>query len=341
MLSEKMNEFIEEEINNRISDIKTQLDITTKELEKLKKKYNKIVSENLDLKDLQDQIDTFKVFKNLVTNDNFEQIIFYFNLKNTGIDISGMNTEKLPLWFKLLVKHYDDKVKLFSLMDLFNVNYPDFAKQIKLPYDYNEEELDLIFNNLKKMYVCNGQIYDYNIGFWYDEFYNHGINKFDIKKVFKSSSYVDIPWQLLLKNPLLVTEKYFNKIIESLKKKIEHAHYFYRIQEYQTITEEQARQMADHLPNTLWDVHKRFIENNKNILKTHPVFVEKYISNINDNHYSPFYYLNYPVDVQKDYIRKYRGYETKLNLIKKMDISKEEKTAFLVEIAEIELGIAS
>jgi len=58
---------------------------------------------------------------------------------------------------------------------------------------------------------------------------------------------------------------------------------------------------------------------------------------INGDDYSTFYYLNYPLKMQKEYINKIRGYDSKFKLVSKMNINKAEKIKFLMEIAELEL----
>jgi hypothetical protein len=330
---DKLNEYIEEEINKRVSEFRDEFNITKTKLDNAIKDLDEFETIINQYKNKDKQFNMLEKFKSFVNKDNFANVIGFFNLQKTCIPVSGMCCDEIPLWFKLLVAYYEDKENLFILMDLFDIQYPDVAKNIKMPYDYNEKELDLIFKYMGKMYVCNGCIYDDNIGFWYREFRSANFN---LEELFKKSSYVEIPWQLLLKNKLLSTDKYFEKILNSLKKKESHAHYFFTIQTYQPISIEQSSQMAKYLPKSnLYDVHKEFINNNKDIIKNNQDLAEFFIDNINDNQYSTFYYLNYPLEIQKDFIRKYKNtYYKQLDLIKRMSISKEEKLEFLNELAK-------
>lgn len=337
----KINEFIEEEVNNRVSDIKIQLEDSEKKLIKTKNKLNKIEKENEKLNKLKSQIEMFKVFKELIDENNFFNFASFVNLKSNNIGITGMESEDIPNWFKLLFKYYEDKEKLFILMDMFNIEYPSWAKEYKMPYDYNEEEL-LLFADLKKYdrYVTNGCIFEGNIGFFWR---NIRSNKGKTRDILTSKYAFDsaIPWQLILLNPLWTKENIFNKIIENLKKKQRDSYYFFVIQNYIKISDEQIKEMAKLLPkDNFYDVHKKFIEINKNILKIIPELAIKYKDKINDNHYSSFYYLNYPIENQIKFIKNYnqdRGIYKRFDLIKNMDITKEEKLKLINEIANIEL----
>jgi hypothetical protein len=248
-----------------------------------------------------------------------------------------MDSEEIPSRFKLLFTYYEDKEKLFSIMNLFNFEYPVWAKNYKMPYDYNEEELGLFIDQKYDRYICNGEIFDNNIGFFWR---NVNINKGDTYKILTNKqSFSDyIPWQLVLSNPLWTEEKLFNKILNALKKKQRDSNYYFAIQNYQVISEDQAKEMAKYLPkDKLFKIHKTFINNNKNIIKNNEWLAEQFKHAISDNNYSTFYYLNYPLQIQKEFIMKYKGYESKFILVNKMMIDKKDKIKFLMEIAELEL----
>ena len=108
---------------------------------------------------------------------------------------------------------------------------------------------------------------------------------------------------------------------------------------YQDLSDDQIKELAKLLPkNHLSEEHKDFISRSKNIIKDNDWLADKFKDKINDNQYSTFYYLNYPLEMQKEFIRsnKHSKYYTKLDLTKKMDISKKEKLEFLQEFAEKE-----
>jgi hypothetical protein len=90
--------------------------------------------------------------------------------------------------------------------------------------------------------------------------------------------------------------------------------------------------------NNLYSEHKYFISKNTFVLKENPDVAKMFINKIENNKYSGFHFLNYPLEYQINFIKKYNGgYYTKIELIKQMEISKEEKTKLLTELAEIEL----
>lgn len=335
MLTDTLNALIQEEIEKGIQEFNNEFVQTKLKLDECINMNANLRSENNKLALLSDQINSFSTFKDKINNDNIEKLFEILNLDNIDINFNGMHSEKIPNWFRLICTYHKDKDITFAIFDMFNIKYPSWAKTFKLPLDYGEEELDLIFKHIGKMYVCNGEIFSNNMGFYHQ--YQMGY-KGNINELFRHESYVEIPWNLLLQNKLLSSDKYFNKILDVIRNKRNHSEYFFAIQEYQELNESQVDQFAQLLPiNNLNHYHGRFISQNKDLFKTNPNLAEKFIGKISDNRYSTFYYLNYPVEVQKEYIKKYKGYDRKFNLIKEMDIPKDEKLTLLKEIASLEL----
>jgi len=335
---DNINQIIEDEINNRVWNTLESLNATEEKLKETSNKLYEIKEENKRLQKIIDQHTAFITFKDLINTTNFESILTYFNLKSNGFSINGMDSEDIPMWFKLLFRYYEDKEKLFSLMDLFDVEYPEWAKNYKMPYDYNEEELLIFINPKYDRYITNGCIFDGNIGFFWRNIKN---NKADTYRILtnKSSFSTYIPWQLILSNKLWTNGKMFNQITNALKNKQRDSYYYYHIQDYIDISPTQANEMAKYLPKEkLSDHHKKFITNNNNIIKNNLWLAEEFKDKMEDNQFSSFNYLKYPIDMQKEFIRNYkRTFYTKLELIKKMDLTKEEKVKFLIEIVEQEM----
>jgi hypothetical protein len=325
---------VDAEVNKRTSKYFEKMKQLEEQHEKDVLRVLELANERDELKKTHKQGEAFSVFKSQINDKNIENVCSFLNLEKINIDFSGMHSDQIPAWFRLVAKHYPDRDKVFSLLDLFEINYPDWAKTFKMPFDYGEEELDLIFSKIGRMYVCNSCIFSDNMGFFYTYYSRHK----NLNTLFERESSVEIPWNLFLQNKLLATEKYFARIIESLKRKESRSDYFYKIQDYQELSPEQAERMFDFLPmNNLYDIHKRFIELNNDIVKKKPELAIIYKDKMSDNQYSSFYYLNFPIEMQKDFIRNYRGmgrYESKFDLVKKMNISKKEKLAFLQEINE-------
>ncbi|WP_440110120.1 hypothetical protein [Paenibacillus sp. QZ-Y1] len=108
-----------------------------------------------------EQIELFETLRSKINKENISELIKYLNLESISISFDGMHNNEIPQWFKLIVKYYPDKDTIFKLLDLFDIEYPQWAKSYKLPFYYDEDELNRIFSKLHKMYVCNGCIYDH------------------------------------------------------------------------------------------------------------------------------------------------------------------------------------
>lgn len=329
-----INNAIEEEVIRRTEDLQRELTKTTERLvhyrekyESLKDKHEVVEKDYEKLKELNIVLDTFN-------KDNVEGLFELLNLKTTKhIDFDGMDTEKIPLWFKMLTLYYPDKEKVLSILDIFDEKYPKWAKTFKLPFDYNEDELDKILNNLGKMYVTNGKHFSSNMGFFYSDI---RISEGNIIKRLSRVSYVAMPWNLFLQNPLLTTEKYMNKIEELLSNKgydsIENN--FYAIQKYQDINPEFVDILARNISHHRYsDTKKQFLNKNKDILKKYPKMAEKFKSRMREYNFSEFYYLNFPVNMQKEFLKDLDGNpDEKLKLILKMEATKEEKVELIKKI---------
>jgi hypothetical protein len=332
MISEAIDKMIQDEIKKGISEFNDEFECTKNALEEYRQSYQDVSNKLKEQQKVNKQINEFKTFQERVNENNFETLIDGLNLEEVEIGFRGMDSEEIPTWFRLLCTYYKDKERLFTLMDMFNIKYPAWAKTFKIPFDYDERELDLIFNHMGKMYVCNGQIYSGNMGFYFREQRKYNG---DIFKLFINECYVEIPWNLLLMNPLLTTDKYFNKVIESLTKKESNSEYFFKIQNYQELNDDQIIRMAACLPtDKMWDIHKSFIEKSTNLFKLNPDIALRFKNKMNDNHFSTFYYLNYPLKMQIEFVlNESNKYDYGFGYVNKMDISKEEKLELLNQIA--------
>lgn len=332
MISEAIDQMIQDEIDKGIEEFYKEFEYTKKNLEEYRENFRDVSNKLKKQQKLNNQINGFKTFQGLINENNFKTLVEILKLKEVEINFNGMDTEKIPIWFRLLCTYYKDKERLFTLMDMFNINYPAWAKTFKIPFDYGEKELDLIFEYLGKMYVCNGEIYSNNMGFYYNEQQKYQGNIFEL---FKRESYVEIPWNLFLMNPILTTEKYFDKIIEALPKTYNNSLYFFKIQDYQKLSDNQINKMAACLPkDKLYDIHRNFIEKSTNLLKINPEIANRFKDKINDNQFSTFYYLNYPLDMQIEFVlNESDRYDYGFDYVNKMEISKEEKLKLLKKIA--------
>ncbi|MFE6075670.1 hypothetical protein ACFVQB_14455 [Paenibacillus sp. NPDC057886] len=316
------------EVEKRVKEHSDELE-SLKEMNKLYQQ--KITDLRLSSKKLE-QIGLFEALKSKINKENISELIKHLDLKSISISFDGMHNDEVPQWFKLIVKYYPDKDKIFALFDLFDIEYPQWAKSYKLPFDYGKDELNMIFSKLHKMYVCNGCIYDHNMGFHYTYISRH---KGNLENLFEKESYVEIPWNLLLLNPLLIQDEYFKLIIDSIAKKESQSEYFFKIQDYQQISDKQAKELFNYLPKKkLFEVHRVFVKNNASLISTNSDLAEQFKDQMTDNQYGDFYYLNFPFKYQKEFILKsnFRT-DSKIEMINKLNISKDEKLKLIIEMS--------
>lgn len=247
MFTEQLNQLVEQEVESRHSELKAEMWEVTQKLMSTEKELNELKTLTLTLKDKSNQLEAFNTFKSLIKDVNFSNILLYFNLKKNNHTINGMNSDEIPSWFKLLFTYYEDREKLFTIMDLFDFKYPSWAKKYKMPYEYNEEELGLFINPKYRRSITNGQMFKENTGFFWR---NIQENKGDTNKILTAQITFadDIPWQLVLSNPLWKEDKMFNKILNALYKKENDSHFYFCIQDYQEISKEQVKEMSKYLP---------------------------------------------------------------------------------------------
>jgi len=339
MLSDKFNELLEEEIAQvtarqlgEIEYLKSQNEIVNKEIHELR--INQSALENkLSTKELKSEV--MNLIQPLLSEDSFIGFLKSLSIKETGIKVDGMDSEKTPVWFRAVVRFYDNRELIFKLMDFAKVDYPSWAKNFKLPYDYNEEELEIFFNRIGNFYVTNGNIFERNMGlFWRDI----QLYKDDTRKLLNGKQYVAIPWNLLLKNRLLTTDYFFNKIVEGLSKNhVHHAIYLLNIQDYQDLTDNQALKLIQTLLNNKAVPRKhaeKLISRNKTLLKIDTDLAKEFESEISFNSYSGFHYTNYPIEMQLEFIRNNhrKAHNDVFEIIESLECSKEEKVTLAGEI---------
>jgi hypothetical protein len=202
------------------------------------------------------------------------------------------------------------------------ISYPNWLKTFIMPYEYGEELLDVFFDYLSCHYVCNGCIYSGNYGFWYNEWSNH---RFDPKEALQHS-YSELPWQLILKNPLLSTEKYFNKIVKSIETNNTHACYFYKIDEYQELSQGQLEKLAElSIPKAVKSSESYEYAFLKKHFPSNRTILEDIKSKMTDNIYNVFWFARYPKYMVKEYIlSKQCDISEKLRLAKSANIDEKE-----------------
>jgi len=298
MLNEKLEEFLELEVQKRLDSKVKDYEYVLNELSTVKENLKSLTLENKELNKLKNKLNIIKSFTEKINIDNIEQLIIS-NLyeKSDDMELNGMHSEYIPKWFSILTHYHKYKNEIIKLFDIFNIEYPQYANQFKLPNYYNKEELLKCLNKCGKLYVTNGEMFKYNMGFYFRQFNS---DLFNLDKVIKNNSYISIPFQLLLKNKLIVEDdEIFNLVIELIKNDRLHSEYLLKIVEYQNLPYEKIKKLLQ--------VNKNGKIKYKSIIKNYPELLkESDIANdlkggASTLKYDELYILKFNKDVQIEF----------------------------------------
>jgi hypothetical protein len=320
-LASTIEKMVEEEVNNRVFEIQQRADQMTK-------KYYEMYHENIELKktiehSVKNEVSMDFVTHNIIskiTKDNIEQFL-EFSFKKTFNEDGGMDC---PTWLKLFVNYYNDREVVFNLLDIAKIEYPAYAKAIQLPHEWNEQDLDLFFDTMKNHYVTNGCMYDRNLGFWYREWNTF---KFDVEKCLRRS-HSQTPWQFVLKNPLLNSEKYAHKIANAINGGF-NGGYFIKVFEYKNLDNEIKQiifKETKKLPEmSVYDFHK-LIEGNLESVNSE--WMDKYFAySLREN---SSYNIEKVNKLPKEYLYRYlRECKDLFEALPKINLTREEKIEFV------------
>lgn len=115
------------------------------------------------------------------------------------------NTYEVPLWLGCATQYYSNRAEVFSILRALNFQFPNGIDNFRLPLDWTEDELDEVFEHMGNHVNCNNCVFKDNLRFWKP-------NALDDPIKVCSQSFTEIPWQYLLRNPLLKKEKYLAEI---------------------------------------------------------------------------------------------------------------------------------
>jgi len=223
-----VNDILNKEVNERTESVKKELDTYKK---RYKQSTDEIESQKAVIKDLQKKVSNSSVyadFMNAINKDNvsnFIRLIYEPDFKEEN------RFDYAPVWFQLVIDYYHNKDKVIEILKSAGMDVPDSAKYFKLPIDWDDKEIDAFIKNTGNGYITNGCIFSGNIGFWY----NTGLWNEPVKNC--SSQYMYVPWQFVLRNPILNSKKYCNKMEAEINKG-HYGLYYTKITEYQALDNE-------------------------------------------------------------------------------------------------------
>ena len=306
-----------------LASVQSEIDGIKNDNTRLTEKNNELHSEIRQLKDeVKSSIEKCKnsivideVLKN-INKDNFPEFLAVIYEKDYE---ESWSTEDTPLWLGVLTEYYSHKDSIIEMFNIYNIKTPKDITNFRLPIDWNEEELDIFFSTMRNHYNCNGNFFQYNLRHW-------GSSSLKSVKEQCNRSYSELPWQYVLRNPLLKTEKYLKLIGEKITET--HGNNLASIYHYQDLDENQIKIILENIDYTKLTGLKN---NNVGSL------ILKYIHLIdNDDFLDKIYPLvkktyrefDYIKNMKPKYIKKYllECKENALGLLKECtNLSKEDK----------------
>lgn len=158
-----------------------------------------------------------------------------------------------PLWITLMTMYYSNRDKVIELLKMFNAEMPrnttrcrlpiDWGiEKFRLPVDWTEKELNIFFNTMDNHANCNGCTYQSNLRYW-------GTSSLDDVETQCCRTYSEIPWQYVLRNPLLKNKKYLTMIGQNAYKGKYNGNWskFWRIDEFIDLSEDEIKTILSHI----------------------------------------------------------------------------------------------
>lgn len=210
-------------LNQKLKAIETEYSMLQQTLDLTKLEYAQKLSNSDLMLSLFDAIkvncqkdeDIYKLFSLLFTKDYNEDVY------------------DCPLWIGILTQYYSHKTEAVEILRYLNVKLPVNVESFRLPLDWNEEEIDIFMKTMHNHVNCNACIYSGNLRFW-------APNSFDtVKEQCNNKYYDEIPWQFVLRNPLLKNPKYLSMIGKNLVGSSSNWCKFVKLEEYQELTDEE------------------------------------------------------------------------------------------------------
>lgn len=313
-------------------------EIKTKMIEQAKaenaSKIDCLEKENSDLKDINRKL--LKAVKSVdQAQSNFNIMNILVNNLKTNIQNSDKkdefvykfldcffkkdfqeNTYEVPLWLGLVTQYYYNRDTIIDVLKMLEFDLPAGIENFRLPMDWTEEELDIIFDTMNNHSNCNGCVYIDNLRFWRPNALK------DTAAVCRDTHYSEIPWQFLLRNPLLKKEKYLKQIGKMFCKpnnvyRSSNWLNFARIVDFQKLTDDEIKIILDNVDYTYYDGRNNELRhlflNNIHLIDNEAFLNLLY--NLHSNGYD-FKYCNAVLKMPYVYIKQYVNDTMDLNWLR-------------------------
>lgn len=289
-MDELLTEFKEKCTKILLEDINSQMGMIKHESEYLKKENERLTTAlyqaEKSLRGSKKDVERFSLMetltngiKNTVENAESKDKKIYDFLELVFTKDYKEDVYDTPLWIGAMTQFYSNKDKVIDVLRLFDIRLPDNIENFKLPVDWNEEELDMFFDTVNNHVNCNGCTFEGNLKFWGSK------SLYDVKTQCYKSGYSEIPWQYVLRNPLIKQEKYLEKIGKNAFTPFRWDN-FYKIDRYLDLSEEEIKIILNNIDYTKLkkngDVAEfilrnlKYVEDDKFLKKIYSLFHDSY-----------------------------------------------------------------
>lgn len=242
-------EMLETEVQERTQQLQNQNDVLKKRVKEQEVEISHLRGTSKTRERVLDNaitmtmmIDTFKERYNAAPKGTKDELVYTFLRCFYEPDFEE-STYDCPLWLGAVTNFYSNRDVVIQFLRALEVKLPDNVESFRLPHEWTEEELDEVFNTMPKHIVCNSCTYGDNLRFWAPN------ALYPVQKLCNCGMYTEIPWQFLLRNPLLLQEKYLSKIGKMAfdQSSVNGWRYLSNIDKYLALTEEHLKLILDNL----------------------------------------------------------------------------------------------
>ena len=330
----KTKDILTADINSEYNTIKT-------ENERLIEQNQQLLEDNFLLKQQLEEKNKIIEDSKLITNllNNIKQLkddpnkIFQFLDCLYEKDFEEIRVQDTPLWIEVLTQYYSHKDDIIEFLKIIDVKLPNNISNFRLPIDWNEEEMDIFFNSMYCHYCTNGNIFERNLK-WY------GTSSLNSVKEQCRKNTSNIPWQYILRNPILKKEKYLRQIGKHLTDYSSNWTNFAKITKFLDLSDDEIKIIINNIDQVL--LKKKTDAMDFCIRHLQLIDNEVILNKIYNGYYNSydFKYNNKILEMPFDYIKDWIGIIAKEDLrnavdfiTNKCDNFSQEQYKELLEIA--------
>lgn len=224
-------------IKESIAEINSENERLKKELSKAKELQFKLRAEVAELKALLNDISASELYLDVLRDKikNDDKLMYQIASVLYEKDYNE-NTYNTPVWLGVVTQWYSHRHELIALMRILKVKLPDKIDSFRLPIDWTEEELDIVFQYMHNHSNTNNEVFENNLRFW-GEVSLRSVEEQCAGELSWHTS--NLPWQYVLRNPNLKKEKFLKLIGENFFCVSKHYDNFYMLEKYQALTKEE------------------------------------------------------------------------------------------------------